>query len=356
MLFVEYASWEALPAGADELFLSAESDSYFFSRTWFETLTAQVLPAGQQLVLAGVIDAERLVALLPLTFDSGGYLNALTHNYSSLYSLLLLPVVSPGQPETVLDCLVSGLTDFKRNGLRATGLRLAPYAEDDLSMRALADALQRAGIEQHTYFRFYNWVYRVQGDSFEQYMAARPARVRNTIARKQRKLAREQQYHLKLYSGQDVEEGLAAYHRVYKASWKVEEQFSAYVDAMVKNLAGRGWLRLGVLFINDQPAAAQIWFVCHQKAGIFKLAYDEQWKQYSPGSILIGFLMQQVIDNDRVEEIDFLTGNDAYKQDWMSERRQRLGMTCALHQSRAGGASNTLQFLKGLLKNWFGKV
>jgi hypothetical protein len=38
--------------------------------------------------------------------------------------------------------------------------------------------------------------------------------------------------------------------------------------------------------------------------------------------------MEYVIDTDRVEEIDFLTGNDAYKQDWMSERRERFLLSC----------------------------
>jgi CelD/BcsL family acetyltransferase involved in cellulose biosynthesis len=66
--------------------------------------------------------------------------------------------------------------------------------------------------------------------------------------------------------------------------------------------------------------------------------------------------MQHVIETDQVEEIDFLTGNDAYKQDWMNERRQRLGMACALNQGRPDSIQNGLKSLKGLLKNWFGKV
>ena len=45
-------------------------------------------------------------------------------------------------------------------------------------------------------------------------------------------------------------------------------------------------------------------------------------------SILIAHLMQHVIDVDRVDEIDFLYGNDTYKQDWMSERRERWGLYC----------------------------
>jgi hypothetical protein len=66
----------------------------------------------------------------------------------------------------------------------------------------------------------------------------------------------------------------------------------------------------------------------HGKASIFKLAYDKAWRDYSPGSILTRYLMQQVIDSDKVHEIDFLTGNDAYKQEWMSERRKRWALYC----------------------------
>ena len=38
--------------------------------------------------------------------------------------------------------------------------------------------------------------------------------------------------------------------------------------------------------------------------------------------------MQHVIDTDGVEQIDYLIGNERYKQDWMSERRQYFGLVC----------------------------
>jgi hypothetical protein len=38
--------------------------------------------------------------------------------------------------------------------------------------------------------------------------------------------------------------------------------------------------------------------------------------------------MEHVIDVDRVEQIDFLTGNDAYKREWMSDRRERWRLCC----------------------------
>ena len=74
-------------------------------------------------------------------------------------------------------------------------------------------------------------------------------------------------------------------------------------------------MRLGVLYAGENPIAAQIWIVAHRKAGIFRLAYDESWSKY--GSILTAYLMKHVFEVDQVEEVDFLTGNERYKQDWM---------------------------------------
>ena len=34
-------------------------------------------------------------------------------------------------------------------------------------------------------------------------------------------------------------------------------------------------------------------------------------------------LMRHVIDVDQVREVDFGSGDDAYKKDWMSDRRER---------------------------------
>jgi CelD/BcsL family acetyltransferase involved in cellulose biosynthesis len=37
-------------------------------------------------------------------------------------------------------------------------------------------------------------------------------------------------------------------------------------------------------------------------------------------------MMEYVLDVDRVREVDYLTGDDKYKQDWMTHRRERWGI------------------------------
>ena len=45
--------------------------------------------------------------------------------------------------------------------------------------------------------------------------------------------------------------------------------------------------------------------------------------QASPGTLLSAALFQHVIDVDGVDLIDFGTGNDAYKSEWMEDVRER---------------------------------
>jgi hypothetical protein len=316
MEFAGYTDWAQLPASADTLFADAEKESIFFSRTWLENLTRNALEDDQSILLASVIEQDRVLAILPLMGKDGEHWHSLGHLYTSLFSLAL----AKHDRQAVLACLVEGLCR-----LPAHSLRLTPVDDDDDRLHSLQKALESSGFSCHRYFRFYNWIHRLQGEVFADYMATRPAKVRNTIARKKRKLEREHGYRIRLYTGNDVQQGLADYNAVYAASWKPKELFGDFVEGIATSLSDRGWLRLAVLYIGERPAAAQFWFVAHGKASIFRLAYDEAWKRYSPGSILISYLMEQVIETDKVDEIDFL---DAYKMDWMSDRRVRWGLYC----------------------------
>lgn len=341
MKFVCYSDWDQLPHSADALFAQGEKDSLFFSRAWFENLTATGLVDDQTMVLACVVAGDQVLAILPLLKGAGHTWLSLKHRYTTHYSLLL----ADDDQQQVLTCLAQGLSQLP---LRA--LLLEPVADDDNRIACLQRSLEAAGFSCERHFRLYNWIYRVQGQSFDEYLAARPARLRNTIARKQRKLERDHGYEIRLFTGNDVPQAMADYHAVYRASWKANEQYAGFLDGMVAGFSRSGWSRLAVLYVRGQPVAAQLWFVCHGKASIFRLAYHEAWRQYSPGSILTGFLMAYVIDVDKVEEIDFLTGNDAYKQDWMSERREHIALSCIKSARPAGGYARFVASLKRLLK------
>jgi hypothetical protein len=65
--------------------------------------------------------------------------------------------------------------------------------------------------------------------------------------------------------------------------------------------------------------------------------------------------MQYVIDIDKVEEIDFLTGNEVYKQDWMSVRRQRWRLLFVKRHKPPSDSSSLVTLLNKVFKRLFNK-
>ena len=61
-------------------------------------------------------------------------------------------------------------------------------------------------------------------------------------------------------------------------------------------------------------------------------------------------LMEHVIDKDKVAEVDFLIGDDAYKRDWMSDRRERWGIIAQGPRTLAGGVGLIGKILARKLK------
>ena len=350
LIFKCFTEWDQLPPSSDALFSQAEKNSLFFSRAWFENLATTALENGQSLLLVCVVEEnaaskESMLAILPLISSGNKEWTALNHLYTSLYTVLMAERTQQPSQQKILSCLAKGLSQLPFESLKLNAL-----AADDDKINNLQQAMESSGLSCVRYAHFFNWFYPLQGQTFADYMAARSSRVRNTIARKQRKLEREQSYEIRLYTDNDVQAAIADFHAVYKASWKANERFAKVMQGFINSFSKRGWTRLVILYIEGKPVATQLWFVVHKKASIFKLAYDEAWKQYSLGSILTQYLMETVIDTDKVEEIDFLTGNDHYKQEWMSERRQRWRMVIT-HKRQAKRRGNMLvEFIKSWLK------
>lgn len=89
-----------------------------------------------------------------------------------------------------------------------------------------------------------------------------------------------------------------------------------------------GRLRLGVARAEGLAVAAQCWTVENGTAYIHKLAHLESHKHLSAGTTLSAALFAHVIDTDTVTLIDFGTGDQSYKTDWMEAVRPRYRVDC----------------------------
>jgi hypothetical protein len=141
-----------------------------------------------------------------------------------------------GMGSATVECLAEVL-----RGLPWQSLRLEPVDDDDPAVGRLQLAMANLEIESQLLFHFVNWSHWLRDQSFERYFADRPSRLRNTVARKRRKLKREHGCEMRLYKDRHLDRALADYARVYQAIWKDGERFRDFMPALARTTAVTGW-------------------------------------------------------------------------------------------------------------------
>lgn len=245
-------------------------------------------------------------AILPLR-RAANRIEALT----TWYSFRWRPLIGPGGNCPVL--LEALGRDLRK---RTARLCLAPLPDEDGSTASLALALRRTGWSVRVEQCDVNHYLSVKHRTFADYLASRPGALRTTLKRKSAKLSVEILKHF--------EPGAwAEYEAIYAASWKPDEGAPAFLRRFAEAEAAGGRLRLGLARAEGKTVAAQFWTVEGGTAWIHKLAHLPDAAGLSPGTVLTAALLEHVIDADRVATVDFGTGDDPYKRDWMEQVRPR---------------------------------
>lgn len=189
---------------------------------------------------------------------------------------------------------------------------LSPVAEPESLLRGFRDAGWIAEATPATL----NWQVHPP-ERFDDYWESRPSRLRNTVKRKARKANLGIEIHTRF-----DETAWAAYRRIYEQSWKPEEGSWDFMRAFAEAEGAAGTLRLGIARHQGEPVAAQFWLVESGRATIYKLVYAESAREMSAGAILGEAMFRHVIEQDRPRVIDYGTGNEPYKAEWMDAPRQ----------------------------------
>jgi Acetyltransferase (GNAT) domain len=280
-------------------------------------MLATGMPNGAKACFLVCADHHRPAAMFPLQrLEGGRTLQSLTNPYTCLWQ----PLLATDLDAAAIRCAGEAFGRFCRGW---PTVRLEALAEDFSPLAPLLAGIRRQGLVASHYVHFGNWYEPIAGRSWEQYLAARPGALRETVRRKLRRA----QATLEIVASPDaIEAGIAAYEEIYARSWKLPEPYPRFNAAMMRQAAAEGMLRLGLLRAQGRPVAAQIWIVLAGRATVLKLAHDEADNALSPGTVLTALMLRELIDRERVSEIDFGRGDDAYKQLWVTQRRQRIGV------------------------------
>ena len=321
----------ALPAAVQQFLDRAETEHVEVGVTWYRNLVDTVFPDHNGVQIYVLYHEDVPVVALPILVNKRLFRQQI-ESLSNYYTAIYAPVIAPGINARDLIPLFNTIRSANRP---LSSLKFAPMDPQSVSYRLLLVGLKAAAMVPFEFYCFGNWFLKVEGD-WAVYLKGRGATLRSNIKRANKKFIADGGTLELVRGGAELERGLNAYERVYAASWKGAEPFADFVPGLVRACAGRGWLRLGVAWLKGEPIAAQLWIVAGVKANIYKVAYDESFKAYAPGTLLTAMLMQYVIEQDRVAEVDYLIGDDPYKKSWMSNRRERWGIVAYNPASGAG--------------------
>ncbi len=273
---------------------------------WFRRTRQFASPPGQPLIVRA--RAEGTDGWLFLMEDKGRAVAL-----SSWYTLSFRPVFTDDAVDGTKYALLVAVA--RRLRKRLASVHAEPVTAADAAI--ICKAFDRARWVAQARPSTANWTVRTEGITFEEYWSARPGELRSTVKRKASKFAVE----TKIFTSFD---GMAwaDYEMIYAASWKPDEGAPEFLRDMALAEGAAGTLRLGIASIGGEPVAAQLWTVENGHAIIHKLAHAASANDQSPGSILSAAMFEYVIDTDRVALVDFGTGDDAYKADWMDTRTQ----------------------------------
>ena len=301
----ELAEAQADPVLA-ALLARSHASAPFDRLDWLALLAKLCLP-GAKCVIAVAREGDA-VAALPLCRTADGF--APLGNW---YSFFVRPLCNDLQRAPAL------LAALTRSLAPAGAARLAPLPEREAE--ALAAAFRKSGWIGTIEPCDTNHILNLKGRSFDAYWADRPGALRETVRRKGAKGIVSLRIETS-FSDPDWD----AYGAIYARSWKPEEGNPAFLRAFAMAESAAGALRMGMAEIDGEPVAAQFWTVEGGTAWIHKLAHDEASRKHSPGTLLTAALLRHVIDLDRVHTVDFGTGDNPYKRDWMEAARPRYAL------------------------------
>ena len=263
-----YVHVRELPADALALMQQAEQRHVELGADWFANLIDTVYASEPQAqVRIHVLRRQgRALAVLPTVAQSGTLgreISALSNYYTAIFAPAL-------EEDVEAEDLLPLTRAMRRAGSGAAAYRFSPMDPDSREFALLKHALTLAGLSTHAYFSFGNW-YEPVRQSWAEYLKARSGQLRSTVKRMGKKFAGEGGRLEVVRDGDALEVALAAYREVYAHSWKLPEPYPDFVPGLIRLCARRGWLRLGLAWLNDKPVAAQIWIIANGRANIDKL-------------------------------------------------------------------------------------
>lgn len=284
--------------------------------TWWQTLGGGEWEAGELFTVIARSEDGTLCGIAPLFF---------TNNPEGEPALMLLGSIEISDyldfiiRDTDVDIFTNALFELLQTDAAPPWQVLDFYnlLEDSATIPAL-----NAAAEAH------NWTFNLERlqpcpyitfpDDWESYLAGLKKKHRHEIRRKLRRAANYHQpvswYIVKDEATLDTE--IDAFMHLMAQDEEKEhfltEVMRTQMRSSIHTTFRAGWLQLAFLMVGDQKAAGYLNFDFANHIWVYNSGIDFNYRELSPGWVLLSYLLQWAIDNNRTC-FDFMRGNEAYK-------------------------------------------
>ena len=171
--------------------------------------------------------------------------------------------------------------------------------------------------------------------SMDSIMQGLTSKFRKNLRRSMNKLVQDyKRIEIKRYDEVgSVEKSMNLFFELHQKRWNlkgrkgvfhIKERQDFWLD-IAKCFSDRGWLALHFLTVVDNPVAAIHGYQFNQKVFDALTGFDPDYSQYSVSNLLLQKLIEKCITN-RIDEFDFLAGDESYKFSWTKAYRRNLNL------------------------------
>jgi CelD/BcsL family acetyltransferase involved in cellulose biosynthesis len=253
-----------------------------------------------------VMDGDQLVGGLPLKIRRRLGIEFATLNVGQYADLL----ASPGRELEVAAAIQRWIA---RRGIRSLDFRPVPQQAQ------LVAALP--GWYSATVAAVSPWTRLPQ--TFEDYLAERPSKLRKLIAEPQRRLERAGAEFVNTRSS-DVPNALDEFYRLHVLRWGADAPFNRAINALrdaIPDAVARGQFAVHQLVLDGSAIASNLYLQFGNLFGYWVGARDpRRYEWRGSGTVLLAHSIS-VACGDGYAELDFWAGDEPYKRLWADESR-----------------------------------
>jgi len=289
---------------------------YEYLATWWETLGGGEWEAGDLYVIIARTEEDEIVGIAPLFF---------TKNRDGKDTLMLLGsieisdyldlIVRPKDLASFVDALLEHLTGPDVPAWEV--LDFYNILDDSPTLVALKDSADRSGLSFTQETLQPSPYISLPGD-WDTYLLGIKKKQRHEIRRKIRRAeAAEEGIHWYIVEDESsLDAEIDAFLKLMTYDHHKEafltEVMRSQMRSAVHTAFQAGWLQLVFLEIGGKKAAAYLNFVFADRIWMYNSGINFDFNYYSPGWVLLGYLIQWGIENG-YEALDFMRGDEDYK-------------------------------------------